>query len=195
MGERDNKQKQRIAARKQQRPGVRSSADEGKLVVSSELLLAAIDRAERHRTNEHDLVPLRIIVAHLGLARTGWTTRRLRPELDALVADGLLVAGRVVRLDAWALSDAGHKRLEIAQQAGGVPRLPESPQHRAWRDARSVAAEQIEGLRASVQAATDELLGLLGSRRRTRSDAWLLLAARLGETCRQLGLATYRLYE
>ena len=195
MGERDNKQKQRIAARKQQRPGVRSSADEGKLVVSSELLLAAIDRAERHRTNEHDLVPLRIIVAHLGLARTGWTTRRLRPELDALVADGLLVAGRVVRLDAWALSDAGRTRLEVAQQAGGVPRLPESPQHRAWRDARSTANGQIEGLRANVQAATDELLGLLGSRRRARSDTWLLLAARLRESCRQLGLATYCLDE
>jgi len=62
--------------------------------VSDEVVLAVIDRAERHREVEFDGVPLGEIVAHLGFVRSGWTTRQLRPRLDALSADGLLAADR-----------------------------------------------------------------------------------------------------
>lgn len=47
--------------------------------VSNDLVLAAIDRAERHRHGEKRGVVLGSIITHLGFVRTGgWTTRRRR---------------------------------------------------------------------------------------------------------------------
>lgn len=163
--------------------------------VSGELVLAAVDRAQRHDEHGREDVALAQIVAHLGFVRTGWTTRQLRPRLDALITNGLLVAGRRQGFDVWALTDAGRAHLESARAAGRVEDLPEAPQHRAWRHVRANAAEVVEPLRASARTGAEEALGLLDARQRVRSDAWLLLAARLGKVYRQLGLATHCLYE
>lgn len=163
--------------------------------ISDELLLAAVDRAERHREAQRDGVSWPDIVAHLGFVKTGWTTLRLRPQRDALIAGGLLAAGRRQGFDVWSLTDAGRGHLDAARQRGPIGELPESPQHRAWRHVRANAAEVVEPLRASARTGAEETLGLLDARQRVRSDAWLLLAARLGSVCRQLGLATHCLYE
>jgi hypothetical protein len=163
--------------------------------VSDEVVLAAIDRGERHREVEFDGVPLGAIVAHLGFVRSGWTTRQLRPQLDALSADGLLAAGRRHGVAFWGLAHAGRARLKAARRAGRGGELPESPQHRAWRQARATAAERIGGFRERASLASDEAVALLAAHQRVGSDEWLLLAARLGRAYRQLGLATYCLYE
>jgi hypothetical protein len=163
--------------------------------ISDELLLAAVDRAERHREVHSDGVSWADIVAHLGFVRTGWTTLQLRPQRDVLIAGGLLTAGRRQGFDVWSLTDAGRAHLEAARQTGPIGELPESPQHRAWRHVRASAAEVVEPLRASARAGAEEALGLLDARQRVRSDAWLLLAARLGKVYRQLGLATHCVYE
>jgi hypothetical protein len=105
--------------------------------VSDELVLAGIERAERHRhrhrTFERGGVWLADIAAHLGFVDSSWTTRQLRLRLGALASHGLLVATRRKSLDLWALTDTGRARLEAARLAGTVDELPESPQHRAWR--------------------------------------------------------------
>jgi hypothetical protein len=163
--------------------------------ISDELLLAAVDRAERHRELRSDGVSWADIVAHLGFVRTGSTTLQLRPQRDALIASGLLAAGRRQGFDVWSLTDAGRAHLEGARQTGPIRELPEAPQHRAWRRARANAVEVVEPLRASARAGAEEALELLDTRQRVRSDTWLLLAARLGKVYRQLGLATYCLYE
>jgi hypothetical protein len=163
--------------------------------VSDELVLAAVDCAQCHDEHGREDVALAQIVAHLGFVRTGWTTRQLRPRLDALITNGLLVAGRRQGFDVWSLTDAGRAHLEAARQTGPIRELPESPQHRAWRHVRASAAEVVEPLRASARAGAEEALGLLDARQRVRSDAWLLLAARLGKVYRQLGLATHCVYE
>jgi hypothetical protein len=54
--------------------------------VSDAQLLGAIDRAEVH--DEHDHASRSDIAAHLGFAHNSWTTRRLRPQLDALKSAG-----------------------------------------------------------------------------------------------------------
>jgi hypothetical protein len=77
----------------------RGSEREGELrrfePVSDELALAAVDRAEQHRRGvEREWVTLSELTEHLGFVRTGWTTRQLRPQLAALVADGLLARYR-----------------------------------------------------------------------------------------------------
>lgn len=163
--------------------------------VSDELVLAAVDRAERHRTNQRAGIWWHDIVAHLGFVRSGWTTRQLRPQLNALEAAGMLSKSRRHSTDVWALTDSGREYLTSKQQAGAVGELPESPQHRTWRHTRASAAERIGGFRAQVRQGADETARLLESRQRVRSDAWLQLAERLGPASRGLGLATYCLYE
>jgi hypothetical protein len=68
---------------------------------SKELVLAAIERAERHRISHRDRdlhrdkpdqpgVLFVTVKEHLGLASAGWTTIRLRPTWDELEAAGLI---------------------------------------------------------------------------------------------------------
>jgi hypothetical protein len=163
--------------------------------VSDELVLAAIDRAERHRVGEREGAPFWMMVAHLGFVHNGWTSRRLRPQMEGLVTHGLVSRARRKGLDVWGLTDAGRERLRVARKAGAVEELPESPQHRAWRRTRSVAAERIDRFCEHAKRGTSEATVLLGSSRRVRSDVWLELANRLELVYRQLGRATYCLYE
>lgn len=51
---------------------------------SDELLMAAIDRAQRHRTDSQRGVMLETVKAHLQIPPGSWSTRRLRPQLDQL---------------------------------------------------------------------------------------------------------------
>lgn len=163
--------------------------------VSDELVLAAIDRAERHRAGEREEVPFWMVVGHLGFVRNSWTSRRLRPQLEGLITHGLVSNARRKGIDVWGLTDAGRERLEVARKAGEVEELPEAPQHREWHRTREIAAERIDRFRECAKRGTEEATVLLGSSRRVRSDAWLELADSLGQVYRQLGRATYCLYE
>ncbi len=156
--------------------------------VSDEMVLAAVDRAERHRRVKPKGVTLGEIAAHLGFVRSGWTTRQLRPRLDSLLVDGLLTYSRRHSVDCWGLTDG-------ARHAGRVEELPESPQHRAWRQTRALAAEHVEEFRARATRETKAAVALFSARQRVRSDEWFLLVARLEHAYRQLGAATYCLYE
>jgi hypothetical protein len=111
-----------------------------------------------------------------------------------LLVDGLLIYNRRHGIDFWGLTEAARARLDDVRQAGRVE-LPESPQHRVWRQTRLSAMERIDEFRLRATHETDEAVALLGARQRVRSDEWLLLAARLGRAYRQLGLAIYCLYE
>jgi len=91
-------------------------------------VLAAIDRAERHRGRQG--VPVWLIFEHLGIPRR---SRRVRARLQELVQDGAIEQRRAHGVDIWALSPSGRRRL---QGAGRVD-LPESPQHCQWRNART----------------------------------------------------------
>jgi hypothetical protein len=54
--------------------------------ISDAQILAAISRAEVH--DGQDDASRSDIAAHLGFAHNSWTTRRLRPQLDALRSAG-----------------------------------------------------------------------------------------------------------
>jgi hypothetical protein len=113
--------------------------------VSDALVLAAIERAECHREREREGVMMSDIAEHLGFVHGSWTTRRLRPHLDALIAEGLLARSRRHGVVVWELTDDGRGRLEQLRRAGEVGDLAEAPQHRAWRHACATAGERIEG--------------------------------------------------
>jgi hypothetical protein len=141
--------------------------------VADDEVIAAVDRAARHRAPEgrgDRGVPVWVIVDHLGFVRSGWATRQLRPQLDGLVAGGMLETSRRHGRTCWTLTSAARKRLAAWQRAGKVPELPESPQHRTWRMARTYAAENIDRLRAEVNADLDRAASRLAPGRHARSE-------------------------
>jgi hypothetical protein len=159
--------------------------------VSDELVLAAVERAERHRGREGEGVMMRDIAEHLGFVHGSWTTRRLRPQVEAFIAGGLLARSRRHGVVVWGLTSTGRGRVE---QTSGAVGLPESPQHRVWRHARTLAAERIDGLREQVRSVLEEATGVLDADG-VCSDVWFALAERLGSACWQLGSVTYCLSE
>jgi hypothetical protein len=130
--------------------------------VSDAQILAAIHRAEVH--DEQDDASRADIAAHLGFVHNSWTTKRLRPQIDALKAAGQIRDVRRNGLDLLALTAAGRRALEKAQSAGAAI-LPESPQHRKWRHSRAIAGDRIDGFREALRASMAEVSALLDSPR------------------------------
>lgn len=159
--------------------------------VSDAQILAAIDRAEVH--DEQDDTSRADIAAHLGFAHNSWTTKQLRPQIDALKAAGRIRDVRRNGLDLLALTAAGRRALEKARSTGGAI-LPESPQHRKWRHSRAMADDRIEGFREALRASITEVGALLDSQD-SPSDAWFEFGKRLSAECKRLGSATYCLFE
>ena len=127
-----------------------------------------------------------LVFEHLGIPRR---SRRVRAQLQALVQDGAIDQRRAHGVDIWALAPSGRRRL----QGVGRVDLPESPQHCQWRNACTLAAQEIERFRASMRDAVTEASALLSDT--PGSDAWFELAERLQRAARRLGSATYCLHE
>ena len=180
------------------------------VVVSDVLVLAAIDRAERHssRGREARGVPVWAVLRHLDVASRSKRAREVRAQLDALEAAGSLERSRRHGAVVWVLTSRGRRRLSRGRRAGRVPALPESPQHRAWREARGLAEHRIDEYRRGVLEAVEHAQGLLdvpapgppvpdtpeavpGS----ASDAWLEVGEQLLQACRRLASASYCLWE
>jgi hypothetical protein len=162
--------------------------------VSGALVLATIERAECHREREREGVMMSDMAEHMGFVHGSWTTRRLRPQLDALIAEGLPARSRRHGAVVWELTDDGRGRLEQLRRAGEVGDLAESPQHRAWRHACATAGERIEGFRAQSREAVEEAAMLLDAEG-APSDAWFGVAERLQAACWRVGSATHWLQE
>jgi hypothetical protein len=178
--------------------GVRSSVPGGRggdlrrfEPVSDELVLAAVERAERHRERQNEGVMMGDIAEHLGFVHGSWTTRRLRPQIEAFIAAGLLVRSRRHGVVVWGLTSSGRRRVE---QASGAVVLAESPQHRVWRHARALASERIDAVWEQASGVLEEAMDVLDSNG-ARSDAWFALAERLQSACWQLGSVIYCLSE
>lgn len=60
------------------------------------------------------------VIEHLGFARVGWTTRSLRPQIDAFLATGALVSFRRFRIDFLKLTPTGGRRLAQARRGQEV---------------------------------------------------------------------------
>jgi ribosome-binding protein aMBF1 (putative translation factor) len=179
-------------------------------VVPDVLVLAAVDRAERHRLAKVDPpgVPVWGVFGHLGVAARSRRARQVRERLDELVATGALERLRRHGTTVWTMTKAGRRRLARARRVGRLPVLPESPQHRAWREARELAGEQIDGFRLDVLEELEHARELLDAHMavaagrvapellgESTSDAWFEMAERLQHACRRLGSASYCLWE
>jgi len=173
---------------------------------SDELVLAAVERAVRHQppAGAHTGsaqrarprgVPVWTILEHLQLARRSAQARDVRARLAALLAEGALECERRHGVQTWRLGDAGAARLRRTRRGGGLPALPESPQHCAWRNARTLAAQEIERLRGEARGCCERAQRLLATKQPAGSDAWLELAEQTSRAFRVLASASHCLYE
>jgi len=163
---------------------------------SAELVLAAIDRAYRHRRNA-DIpgVSMADIKAHLGLPHNGATTLRLRPVWQQLETERLIEKLRKGGSVRWRLTRKGRMRLASAKDAHGLYELPESPQHARWRTAHTAAGERITDFRHDLRELLGEATALLEAGGQPPSGEWYELGKRLTDACGRLGSATHCLHE
>lgn len=185
----------RIAGLRRLRPRRKSKMSTTADVIPDWLVLAAIECAERHRTNDVPGVPIWAITEHLDIPRRSGRARHVRSRLRAFEDDGSLESSRYRRVQIWALTPPGRQRLRHAVRAGDTPQLPESPQHRAWRRARTIASAEMERLRRSLRKTLAVAVGLLDSNRPVHSDRWFELAECLSTEATQLGRAVHCLHE
>lgn len=151
-------------------------------------ILAALARAQLHRGREGVLKS--VLVQHLGLPEGVGSARRLGPRLGELVARKLVKRFRSRGYELITLTPKGRKVLAAAEPVA----LPESPQHREWREGQAAATKRIQGFRDDLRSALDAGTQLLADDA-TESDAFYDLAVRLEKACKRVGSATYCLRE
>ncbi len=162
---------------------------------SDELVLAAVERAACHRARDTSAVPVWAILDHLAVPRRSAVARHVHSRLGVLHAAGWLERTRRHGVPMWTLTSVGLRRLRRGRRAGDVPQLPESPQHRAWRNARVAAAHEIERFRASLRECIGEATLLLGADEPPHSDVWFELAEELQRACWRVASASHCLHE
>lgn len=164
--------------------------------VSDVLVLAAIDRAQRHNPHGYDHGVLwGALVEHLGFAHSSATTLKLRPQVSRLKAAGLVERGKARGYTLWRLTSDGREQLAKARRKREDVTLPEAPQHRQWRNARASAAERIDVIRERLRDTLSDANTLLDSEQGGDSDSWFALSRRLSTRSSRLASATYCLRE
>jgi hypothetical protein len=159
------------------------------------LLLAAIDRAVRHSRAGRAHTIAGSIAADLAVNPRSGEWRRVRGRLRALEVAGAVEQTRALGMAMWGLTTTGRRRLTRALRTGAVPDMPESPQHRAWREAQAAGAREIGAFHRSMRDVMREAAGLLKAESPAHSDVWFELAERLRRRAWEVGSATHCLYE
>jgi ribosome-binding protein aMBF1 (putative translation factor) len=166
--------------------------------ITDVLVLAAVDRAVRHHwTGTPRAAPVRAIYEHLGVSSRSRAGRHLRAQLEALDGSALL-RGKRRGVETWELTQAGKRRIRRLRANGKLPELPESPQHRVWREARELAEQRIEGFWMALLAEVERAHDLMGSPQvpgRPPSDVLFELGERLHQASKRLASATYCICE
>ena len=162
--------------------------------VPDELVLAAIERAARHGA---DPVWTATVGDHLGFENTSHNSRRLRARLEHLrVRERCVERHDRHGRDYWSLTLTGSGWLEALREEGKLRELPESPQHRDWREAREAARRRIDEFELLATGLFDDgFTDLRFFADRADSRAWLRMSERLAAALWLLGSATYCLEE
>jgi hypothetical protein len=154
------------------------------------LILAALARAELHGGRDERGTHYSSVVAHLGLEMGSSTGHKLRPRFREMEAAALI---RGFKRHGSIVHTATPKGKRVLRAAGEVV-LPESPQHRNWREACEAATERISGFHDDLRASLDEGAALLADET-TDSEAWSRFGKKVGKACKRLASATYCLRE
>jgi hypothetical protein len=154
------------------------------------LILAAVDRAICHGT---DPVWIPRVAEHLGFRHTPHNTRHVRRDLERLAVSRIRCVERSERhgRECWTLTAAGKTFLKRQREQGVVGELPESPQHREWRQSRAGAAMHMDEFRALLDAAMEAATDARLAHTSPPSADWFELGQRLGAVFWLVGSATY----
>jgi hypothetical protein len=160
------------------------------------LVLAALDRGERHRGTEAPGVPIWEILEHLDAPKRTKQDRATRAVLHELEASGAIKTERRRSVSLWVMTKKGAGWLRRARRAGKGPVLPESPQHRLWREAQEIAELEMSGLRQTLTSQLQHGQLLLSEpERHVSSDAWFDLSDRLERSAWMIGSASHCRWE
>ena len=154
------------------------------------LILAALARAELHNRDDKPGELYATVVDHLGLPMGSATGRKLRPRFREMEAAGLITPLKRYGL---ILHTATPKGKRVLRAAGAVA-LPESPQHRDWREAHAAAVERIQGFRDDLATLLRDGRALLADAD-TGSEDWFTFGERIGGACSRLASSIYCLRE
>lgn len=166
--------------------------------------LAAVERAERQEHQpppNDDGVYRRQVAKHLGAEWNPGTTRRLLEQLESLESDGFVALGKTpADRSKVKLTPQGQNRLQRARRekvADALPEmlLPESPQHRTWREAREAAETGFDEFLTRTTAAVQDAETVLMSPAGGGSEELLGIGDRLLREFWRLASATYCLRE
>jgi hypothetical protein len=160
----------------------------------AELVLAALDRAVRHRPGRSG-APLWTVLEHLHVPRRSGSARTVHARLGQLQERGWVERGTERGVELWRLTGTGRRGLRRALASAEPPRLGESPQHARWRGAQLLAAQELDRFRERLRADLAEALRALDADPPLDSDGWFELGARLRGDCRRLGSAWHCLHE
>jgi len=154
-------------------------------------ILAALDRACRHRPGR--AASRWQLLEHLAVGKRTRRAQHVTVRLRELTRGGLLEQRREHNVPVWRLTRDGRRRL---RQTAGRVELPESPQHRRWRERHGQAPGELEEGARALRDAIREASALLDQQPPAAgSDAWLLAGIRLDAACRRLACASHCLYE
>jgi hypothetical protein len=162
------------------------------------MLLAAIERAEVQapRPGGDKGTRRADIVAHLGLGWHSGTAKRLKAQLGPMEAAGWVELGeKPPERSVVALTPRGLDRLLLARRKK-VPEampeaLPESPQHRIWREAHEAAGAEIDGFRGQTTAAVQDAETALVDPGGASAEELMRIGDRLRREFWRLASATY----
>jgi hypothetical protein len=157
-------------------------------VVPDDLILAAVERSERHRSRQ--IVSRSDIHDHLSVPSRSGEVRRIKARITALTEEDYLQQARAHSIDYWTLTPKGRRRLK---RANVESLLPESPQHQEWRKATTLSAQEIERMRESLRTTLAEATERIDSD--ASSDVWFELSERLRRDAWLLGSSTHCLRE
>jgi hypothetical protein len=171
---------------------------------SAGMVLAAVDRAGRHRLPQAGPAPWWALLEHLALRPRSGAARQVRLRVVELERAGLIERLREHGIPVWSVTPAGRRRLAAETDV----RLPESPRHRAWRHARVLAARELPRFRERLAAALAESGRMLapatarpgaddedGAGAAPSSQEWLRAGRALHADCRRLASAWHCLHE
>ncbi len=153
------------------------------------LLPATLDRAARH-SREGTNATTSAITRHLAVSARSGAWRQARRQLRTLESGGLIEQARRNGVPIWSVTAAGRERLLSIDVE-----LPESPQHRRWREAHATAGQLDGTFRRELANALRDAQALLRSEAPAHSDIWHVLGDRLHGACAAVCSARYCLHE
>jgi hypothetical protein len=172
---------------------VRAETGQRPDAISDVLLLAAIDRAERHEQSEG--APRWVILEHLGLqVGSAANTGLLREPMKRLLDAGKITKANRHGHHVWGLTPAGRRSLSRLRTSGTSPVLPEAPQRRIWREARAKAAHEIRPARQQLRGML-KLAGALLRDDEANVEQWQQMGRDLAKQCSVIATATFSLRE